>query len=411
MNIRPVKTEKDYDAALTRIEELWGAESGTPDGDELDVLLTLVGVYEDENHRVPLPTPIEAIKFVMDQRGFKQADLIPYLGNRSKISEVLNGKRTLTLSMIRALHGHLGIPAEVLIQGGTVFPTDGEDVNWGSFPIKEIVDRGVVSGYDHKTQAEEIMRDLASQAGADDYFSLNKAVCLRQGTRRNDKDNPYSINAWVLSVFAEANKIELKTKFNRDDLDHTFISKVAHLSVLSNGAVAAKEFLQSKGIKLVVVPHFKKTYLDGAVLLEKNGTPIIALTIRHDRLDNLWFTLAHELAHLSLGHVHNSEGHCIIDDLDLKVALDDIEEEADRVAQEALIPNDLWLSHPARETRKLRHVIDLARKADVHSSLVAGRIRFEDGNYRILSRHVGQGEVREQFKFSTWPNFSKYASL
>ncbi len=398
MNIHPVKTEKDYDAALTRIEELWGAESGTPEGNELDVLLTLVGVYEDDHHRVPLPTPIEAIKFVMDQRGFKQADLIPYLGSRSKVSEVLNGKRTLTLSMIRALHGHLGIPAEVLIQDGSVFPNDGEAVDWNSFPIKEIINRGIVSGYDHKTQAEEIMRDLASQAGTDDYFSQDKAACFRQGSRRNEKDNPYSIKAWLLSVLAEANKVELKTKFNIEELDQKFISKVAHLSVLSNGVVAAKEFLLIKGIKMVVVPHFKKTYLDGAVLLNKNGTPIIALSIRHDRLDNFWFTLTHELAHLSLGHVHRFDGQCIIDDLDLRVALDDFEKEADRVAQESLIPNQMWLSHPARKTRKIKDVVALARKADVHSSIVAGRIRFEDDNYRILSRQLGQGEVRQHFK-------------
>jgi HTH-type transcriptional regulator/antitoxin HigA len=398
MNIHPVKTEKDYDAALTRIEELWGAESGTPEGDELDVLLTLVGVYEDEHHRVPLPTPIEAIKFVMDQRRFKQADLIPYLGSRSKVSEVLNGKRTLTLSMIRALHCQLGIPAEVLIQDGADFPLDGEDVDWGSFPIKEIIDRGIVTGYDHRTQAEEIMRDLAVQAGADDYFTCDNAACFRQGSRRNEKDNPFSIKAWILSVLAEAKKIDVPTKFRSEEIDHNFIRNIAQLSILSNGVVAAKEYLLSKGIKLVVVPHFKKTYSDGAVLLDKIGTPIIALSLRYDRLDNFWFTLTHELAHLVLGHVHDVDGKYIIDDLDLKVALNDYEKNADSVAQEALIPNDFWASHPARKTKKLKDVIDLARKAAVHPSIVAGRIRFEKGNYRILPKQIGQGEVRKNFK-------------
>lgn len=398
MNIRPVKTEKDYDAALARIEEIWGAESGTPEGDELDVLLTLVGVYEDDHHRVPLPTPIEAIKFVMDQRDFKQADLVPYLGSRSKVSEVLNGKRTLTLSMIRSLHGSFGIPAEVLIQNGSDFPADGEAVDWDSFPIKEIIDRGIVSGYDHRTQAEEIMRDLAAQAGADDYFSHDNAACFRQGSRRNEKDNPYSIKAWILTVLSESNKINSQVKFKYSELNQDLIKKVAHLSVLSNGIGAAQEYLLNKGIKVVIVPHFKKTYLDGAVLLDRKGTPIIALTLRYDRLDNFWFTLAHELSHLISGHVHAIDGQCIIDDLDLKVALDDFEKEADRVAQEALIPNELWFSHPARETRELKDVIDLARKADVHSSIVAGKIRFEEMNYRILSRQVGQGEVRKKFK-------------
>ena len=134
MNIRPVNLEQAYDEAIERIETLWGAESGTPEGDELDVLLTLVRVYEKENHPVPPPTPIEAIRFVMDQRGMKQADLVPYIGSRSKVSEILRGKRTLSLSMIRSLHTHLSIPAEILISEGMNFPLDGEDVNWDSFP-------------------------------------------------------------------------------------------------------------------------------------------------------------------------------------------------------------------------------------------------------------------------------------
>ncbi len=84
MNIRPVNSEQAYDEAIERIESLWGAESGTPEGDELDVLLTLVRVYEKENHPVPPPTPIEAISFVMEQRDMKQADLVPYIGHRSR---------------------------------------------------------------------------------------------------------------------------------------------------------------------------------------------------------------------------------------------------------------------------------------------------------------------------------------
>ncbi|WP_419662238.1 hypothetical protein Dvar_26890 [Desulfosarcina variabilis str. Montpellier] len=91
MNIRPVKTEEDYDAALARIEELWGTDPGTPEGDELDVLLVLVGAYEDQHHPVPNPSPIEAIRFVMEQKGLKNSDLIPYLGSRPQVSEILNG--------------------------------------------------------------------------------------------------------------------------------------------------------------------------------------------------------------------------------------------------------------------------------------------------------------------------------
>ncbi|MCP4626563.1 MAG: ImmA/IrrE family metallo-endopeptidase [bacterium] len=397
MNIRPVNSEQAYDEAIERIETLWGAESGTPEGDELDVLLTLVGVYEKENHPAPPPTPIEAIRFAMDQRGMKQADLVPFIGSRSKVSEILRGKRTLSLSMIRSLHTHLGIPAEILIMDGMDFPLDGEGVKWDSFPVAEIVNRGWVTGFDPKTQSEEIMRELASQACADSYFADQNRACLRQGTRRNEKDDPCSIDAWLLGVLAQAEKIETGIKFNQNILDENFILKVVYLSGLKNGPLRAKEFLQNKGIKLVVVPHFKRTYLDGAALLNKKGEPIIALSLRYDRLDNFWFTLAHELAHLALGHVYSVDGQCIIDDLDLRKPLNEMEIDADELADKSLIPSQLWKSHPARKTGKLKDILDLASKADIHKSIVAGRIRYERNNYRILWPHVGSGMVRKIF--------------
>jgi len=397
MNIRPVNTEQAYDEAIECIESLWGAESGTPEGDELDVLLTLVRVYEKEIHPVPPPTPIEAVRFVMEQRGMKQADLVPYIGSRSKVSEVLNGKRNLSLSMIRSLHNHLMIPAEILISEGRDFPLDGEGVNWDSFPVTEIVNRGWVTELDPKTQAEEIMRELASQACADSYFTDQNRACLRQGTRRNEKDDPYSIDAWILGALAQAENIKIEAKFDPDVLNKSFIVKIIYLSGLKDGPLRAKEFLQNKGIKLIVVPHFKRTYLDGATLINKKGEPIIALSLRYDRLDNFWFTLAHELAHLVLGHAHSIEGQCIIDDLDLREPLDKIENEADELARESLIPSHLWNSHPARNTSKLNDVLDLASKADIHKSIIAGRIRYERNNYRILSRHIGRGMVKRLF--------------
>ena len=397
MNIRPVNSEQAYDEAIERIETLWGAESGTPEGDELDILLILVRVYEEENHPVPPPTPIEAISFVMDQKGMKQADLVPYIGSRSKVSEILRGKRTLSLSMIRSLHTHLSIPAEILISDGMDFPLDGEGVNWDSFPVTEIVNRGWVTGLDPKTQAEEIMRELASQACADSYFTDQNRACLRQGTRRNEKDDPYSIDAWILGVLAQAETIETGVKFNPNILDKSVVEKMIYLSGLKDGPLSAKEFLQNKGIKLVIVPHFKRTYLDGAALVNKKGEPIIALSLRYDRLDNFWFTLAHELAHLALGHVHSTQALCIIDDLDLIEPQDEIENEADELARESLIPSQLWNSHPARNTGKLKDILDLAAKADIHKSIVAGRIRYERNNYRLLWPHVGKDMVRKLF--------------
>ncbi|MDY6994147.1 MAG: DNA-binding protein [Pseudomonadota bacterium] len=115
MNIQPIKTEADYEAALARIETLWESKPQTPEGDELEVLFTLVEAYEAQHHPIGPPDPIEAIKFTMEYRNLKRKDLEPYLGSRSRVSEVLNRKRGLSIDMIRRLHNGLGIPLNSLI--------------------------------------------------------------------------------------------------------------------------------------------------------------------------------------------------------------------------------------------------------------------------------------------------------
>ena len=116
MEIRPIKTEADCETALEEIEALFEAEPGTPEGDRLEVLTTLVEVYEDTHYAIPSPDPIEAIRYHMESRGLVRRDLEPYLGSRARVSEILNRKRPLSLTMIRRLNEELGIPAEVLIK-------------------------------------------------------------------------------------------------------------------------------------------------------------------------------------------------------------------------------------------------------------------------------------------------------
>lgn len=116
MDIRPIKTEADYEWALAEIENLLEAEPDTPDGDRLDILVTLVETYEDEHYSIPVPDPIEMILYTMESRGLTRRDLEPYIGTRARVSEVLNRKRPLTLTMIRKLHTGLGISADVLVQ-------------------------------------------------------------------------------------------------------------------------------------------------------------------------------------------------------------------------------------------------------------------------------------------------------
>jgi HTH-type transcriptional regulator / antitoxin HigA len=116
MEIRPIKTEADYHAALAEAERLWHAEPGTPDGDRVEVLSTLIEAYEARHYPIPAPDPIAAITFMMEQKGLTRRDLEPAIGARSRVSEILNRKRSLTLPMVRALSALLHIPADVLVQ-------------------------------------------------------------------------------------------------------------------------------------------------------------------------------------------------------------------------------------------------------------------------------------------------------
>jgi HTH-type transcriptional regulator/antitoxin HigA len=116
VTIKPIKTASDHKSALAEIDKLWNAEPGTPKGDRLDILITLVGAWEDKHHPIDPPDPIEAILFRMGQEGLSRKDLEPYIGPRQRVSDVMTRRRSLSLSMIRKLHAGLGIPAEVLIQ-------------------------------------------------------------------------------------------------------------------------------------------------------------------------------------------------------------------------------------------------------------------------------------------------------
>ena len=118
MNIHPIKNKKDYEAALRRIESLMDAKRNTRELDELEVLSVLVEKYEDEHFPISFPNPVETIKFRMEQMGLNQTDLADIVGSRSRASEILRGKRPLTIKMIRSLHNRLNIPAEVLINTG-----------------------------------------------------------------------------------------------------------------------------------------------------------------------------------------------------------------------------------------------------------------------------------------------------
>ncbi len=130
MNLKLIKNENDYEEALSEIDVLMDLDPdpGTPESDKLEVLSLIIREYEDAVYPIDMPDPIEAIKFGMEQQGLKQRDLVPFIGSKSKVSELLSGKRPLSLRMIRALHIHLGIPAEILLQERDASSLDETDI-------------------------------------------------------------------------------------------------------------------------------------------------------------------------------------------------------------------------------------------------------------------------------------------
>ena len=398
VSVHLIRTEDEYKTALARAERLMDAEAGTSRGDELEHLAMVIEAYEEKHHPIELPDPIAAIQFRMEQEGLVNKDLIPFIGSSAKVSEVLSGKRDLTLSMIRALHKHLGIPAEVLIQepGGTI-PEDVEGLDWSRFPAVEMAKRGFIKATKNvKENGERLLRDLISRAGG---IEVAAPLCRKSdGARRNAKMDSYALAGWCMYVLAEANRAKPKKAYRKGTITRAFLREVAKLSAFEDGPKRAQNCLDEHGIVLIMAPHLSNTYLDGAAMLLKDGTPVIGMTLRYDRLDNFWFCLLHELSHVAC-HLTKGGDCLFVDDFDLRAKDDDARErEADEWAEEALIPWKDWDEHPAQDAPYPSNVLSLAQRVGVHPAIVAGRIRWRDRNYRILSQFVGNGEVRKHFK-------------
>ena len=398
--IRAIRSEADYAAALARIDALMDAELGTAEGEELDVLADLVEHYEERNVPMGYPSPLAAIQFRMEQEGLTPRDLVPFMGSRAKVSEVLSGKRTLTMQMARALHANLGIPADVLLQQpGGELPSALEGIEWERFPLAEMAKRGwIPNRADLAAHAREIMCDLIERAGGE--YALPVAMFRKNDyARLNAKTDPYSLNAWCWEVLARAKARKLPATYKPGTIDLEFLRQVAKLSWSEDGPRLAQEFLAKHGIHLVCLAHLPRTHLDGAALQLADGTPVIGLSLRYDRLDNFWFCLLHELAHIGR-HFDKNRAEAFVDDLSLRdvkgVRRDRKEDEADEWAEEGLIPREAWEASRVRFDPSPLAVVALAQSLGIHPAIVAGRIRHETKNFRLLSHFVGTGAVRQQ---------------
>lgn len=401
--IKVIRNDSEYEEALAAIEKHVDSDPDldTPEADELEVLTLLVRDYEGKKHKIGLPDPVEAIKFRMEQMGFNQSDLVPFIGTRSKVSEVLSGKRTLTLSMIRALHTGLGIPAHVLLKERPADHLEESDINWERFPIREMIRRGWIKEkvLHPRDDSEDVLRRFfAPLDSPENLVALYRKTENIRSARTMDR---YALTAWTARIMLLALETELEEEYSPESIDFEFMRNLAKQSWSDAGPLLAQEYLLKHGIPLIIEPHLPQTYLDGATIQMKPHRPVIGLTLRYDRIDNFWFTLMHEVAHLSL-HIDNEENVQFYDDLDVGHQDDVREKEADELASETLIPHEVWTKSPASRIRAPEAVEQLADELGIHPAIVAGRVRHAYKSFRILNQYVGHRQVRKLFGTVDW---------
>ncbi len=396
LEAKVIRTEEQYRSYLEEVQALMAHEHSlnSKSGERLELLTVLLEAYENSKFPVETPDPIDAIQFRMSEKGLKQADLVPYFGTSSRVSEVLSRKRPLTVQMIRALALGLGISADTLVGLSALeVPQNKPEVDWKKFPINEMLRRGWfrARGNEDEGKVEDVVKSYIMEAG------LHFGSASFRRTISGEAQSPttrYALYAWLARVIQSARKIKPKLgRFDSSTLSANFLKELAQLSWSESGPRLAAEFLQNHGIAIVIEAHLKGTLLDGAALRDVDGTPIIGLTLRHDRIDNFWFTLLHEVAHL---WKHVDEDEAFLDDLDSS-SEDRREAEANRLAGEAFIPRILWRRSNAFISPSKESIEALAKELRIHPAIIAGRIRKESGNYGLFTDMLGNGQVKNAF--------------
>ena len=405
IKIKVIRTKEDYEVALKNIEILMDRdpEPNSDEDEQINVLALLIEEYETKMFPLSHSDPITAIKFRMEQANLIQADLIPYIGSRSRVSEILSGKRPLTLEMVRKLSVGLGIPSESLIQKPEF--TDTEVVQPRYFDtglVREMETKGYFGNSTLKEYGKEyLLKDFFSEAVPISQVS----GALRRSYRIGKITDKNALYAWSTRILKRAEKEKPSVVYKDGAVTLEYMQKLAKLSIKEDGPLHVQKNLKNVGITLIIEPHLSKTYLDGAVLMTDKVNPVIGLTLRHDRLDNFWFALMHELAHIA---EHYGKGITIFYDEhldDMKECSSDNqneEDEADRLAREALVPLDRWEISPAKIIPSAMAAESLANELGIHTAIVAGFMRHERKIWYYLKDIVNNARVRYMFTDIPW---------
>ena len=404
MDLRVIHNEEQYEAYLAEAEKLASRDPirGSQDADRLELLSVLLEDYERKRVKFPAVDPVQAIRFRMAEQKLQQKDLVPFIGSTSRVSEVLSGERRLTVEMIRALHSGLGIPAEVLVGQVQLDETEDTTIPLEKLPFKEMERRGYFSeiAKGQKLEAREQLKLFLAQIGVAQPSTFFFRRTLKLGSRK--PANKYALYAWIIRVLLKSRRHRATLRpYDPAKLTDSVLRDIARQSWSARGPLLAQEFLAQLGICLIIEPHLPETRVDGAALLDEDGTPVIALTIRRDQIDSFWFTLLHELVHIQR-HIRNDR-ETFIDDTQVEDDDDPKEREANRVASDILIPRNTWRRSAAFLKRTdVKAINELAYELRIHPAIIAGRIQRDTGNYKILTDLVGRGQIKALFPDVAW---------
>lgn len=398
--VKVIRDEKQYHQALKRLQKLINADPkpGSAQEEEIELLAIVIESYERNIIPKRAATPLDAIKLRMEQRGLSRKDMAPFLGSASKVSEVLNGVRPLSLDMIRKLHEGLNIPAASLIAvAKTSEKNDADAIDYSRFPLSEMWNAGCFKNF--KVTLQEVK--ASTKNWIDRFFEGENLTAVMhrrapQAQSGGKQSDDLALQIWRVCALKKSREIELPKKlFDSNCMTQEWFRDLARLSQYDEGPRLAQQHLQKIGIAMVIQPHFKGTYLDGAAMLD-GKRPVVALTLRYDRIDNFWFVLFHELAHV-LKHFDGDYNY-FMDNLETGTNGQKKEEEADEFARDALIPISDWSAIAQRLPLNQEEVVEAAQQLKIAPAILAGRIRKETKNYRLYSQLIGKkGQVTPMF--------------
>ncbi len=330
-------------------------------------------------------------------RGMSQRDLGTFVGVAEQQIQRYEAERyrSASLERLAEIAAALDITVKESAQLRTTLPTaTGPESAW-SFPVTEMFKRGYFEDFggsaaQARKEAEQLINSFFRRAA----YDWTQTALHRRSVRAHGNVQPAALAAWEARVSILADRRPPQVAFHKEVISREWLDSLVRLSARDDGPKVAVEHLRASGVVLVVEPHLPGTLLDGAALQTSSNHFVVAMTLRHDRLDNFWFTLLHECAHLRL-HVGQGPYRAIFDEIETP-GDNQIEVEADEFAQEALIPAAQWRTCVSRFTRTERAVRADAAKLGIHPAIVAGRIRREANDYTLLANLVGAGQVKQQ---------------